>query len=287
MGSTNKGFSLLFVVFLAVSSLMVVESAAAQSIPKPSVPEFNLKYVDHSYDMPPTYSTDQYTGKTIMTQAGYRVENKSIEVTIKNQPFIPYRDANGNYLDLHYDIRWKGHFGDYWVDYNSSREYLMESFSQFYDNGLPKPNSPFKVMTFSLGNNSDNSNYGYNIRDISGDGQIDFQVQAFIGYYTRINVTVTNPAELQFTHGETPYYYSFTGQSSGWSNTQTITIGETASNSPNPTSSLNPTTAPTSMPSDATGNLISVPLSTLVGVVAILLAIIVVLSLLLLRRHPK
>jgi len=40
MGSTNKGFSLLFVVVLGVSSLMIVESAFAQSIPTPSIPEF-------------------------------------------------------------------------------------------------------------------------------------------------------------------------------------------------------------------------------------------------------
>ncbi len=97
MGSTSKGFSLLFVVILAVSSLIIVESATAQSIPKPSVPEFTLKYVDHSYDVPPTTTTtiDPYTGKqTQATQPGYRVENKTLDVIIKNQNFTAYEDTN-------------------------------------------------------------------------------------------------------------------------------------------------------------------------------------------------
>lgn len=33
------------------------------SISKPSVPEFTVKYVDNSYDVPPTYGIDQYTGE--------------------------------------------------------------------------------------------------------------------------------------------------------------------------------------------------------------------------------
>jgi len=32
----------------------MVESAFAQLIPTPSIPEFTLKYIDYSYDVPPT-----------------------------------------------------------------------------------------------------------------------------------------------------------------------------------------------------------------------------------------
>ena len=95
----RKIATLLVVLILTVSSLIMAKPACA-STPKPSVPEFTLKYVDHSYDVPPTYSTDPYTGKTVMTQAGYHVENKSIEVTIKNQPFTNYKDASGNNVML-------------------------------------------------------------------------------------------------------------------------------------------------------------------------------------------
>ena len=63
MSGTSKGFSLPLVVILAVSSLIMVESAFAQSIPKPSVPEFTLKYVDNSHNVLPIYGVDPYTGK--------------------------------------------------------------------------------------------------------------------------------------------------------------------------------------------------------------------------------
>ena len=184
---------LLFTIVLVLSSLVVVGFSFAQSIPKPSVPEFTLKYVDNSYDVPPTYGVDQYTGKTVMTQAGYHVENKSIVVTITNQHFSPYEDANGKTLQLYYNIRWKGHFGDYWGDYNSSRRMLLSPYSRFDDEGFPIPNDPFKVATFALGNDTKNSNSVSTIRDVSADGQVDFQVQAYIGYYTVVQGTPVPP----------------------------------------------------------------------------------------------
>ena len=75
-----------------------VEPTEPASIPKPSVPEFTVKAVSHPYDVPTTYSTDPYTGETI-THEGYHVENKSIEVWIKNQPFTPYADADGHEIN--------------------------------------------------------------------------------------------------------------------------------------------------------------------------------------------
>ena len=76
--------TLLLIIMLA-SSLITVELAFAQSITKPSLPEFTVKLVEHSYDVPTTYSIDKYTGENV-THSGYHVENKTIEVSIKN-PF--------------------------------------------------------------------------------------------------------------------------------------------------------------------------------------------------------
>jgi hypothetical protein len=224
---------LLFTIVLVLSSLVVVGFSFAQSIPKPSVPEFTLKYVDNSYDVPPTYGVDQYTGKTVMTQAGYHVENKSIVVTIANQHFSPYEDANGKTLQLYYNIRWKGHFGDYWGDYNSSRRMLLSPYSRFDDEGFPIPNDPFKVATFALGNDTKNSNSVSTIRDVSADGQVDFQVQAYIGYYTVVQGTPVPPFR-------TPEYHVFTGESSGWSDTQTIHIEESQTPTPSPEPTFSP-----------------------------------------------
>jgi hypothetical protein len=97
------------ILILATSNIMWIESASAQAISKPSIPEFSLKYVDHSYDVPTTYGIDPYTGKTIITQEGYRVQNNSVEVIIKNQAFTSYRNENGSVIWLYYRIVSKGH----------------------------------------------------------------------------------------------------------------------------------------------------------------------------------
>jgi hypothetical protein len=44
----SKRATLMFITVLAVSSLIMVEPVFAQSIPKPAVPEFTLKYVDNT-----------------------------------------------------------------------------------------------------------------------------------------------------------------------------------------------------------------------------------------------
>jgi hypothetical protein len=166
------------------------------SIPKPFVPEFTLKFVDNSYDVPTTYKIDPFTGENVTDQEGYHVENKSVEVWIKNQPFTPVRDEDGDLiLDLYYNIRRKGHFDDRWREPLSS-DYVYRS------------DSDYTVVSYTLGS--------YSLNVTSG-GQIDFQVEALVGDYVQV-------------HGEsvTPWGASswnvFLGETSGWSNTQTITV---------------------------------------------------------------
>ena len=75
-------------LILAISSLMVVRLASS-AITKPSVPEFTVKFVDASYNVPTTSSIDPFTGQNV-TNEGYHVENRTIELIIKNQPFASY-----------------------------------------------------------------------------------------------------------------------------------------------------------------------------------------------------
>jgi len=220
--------TLTLIAVLALSSLIMASSAFAQSIPKPSIPEFKLKYVDTSYDVPATYGVDPYTGMNVMTQAGYHVQNKSIKVTITNQPFTNYEDANGNNIRLYYDIRWKGHFGDYWHSLsierrshiNSTALPLIASSCLMADNVLLYPNSPTTVCSYGLGGNNVSNVYSSQLNEISTGDQVDFQVQAFIGYETKFQ---TPPSQFDPRPAD---YYLFTGEPSGWSNTQTITITE-------------------------------------------------------------
>jgi hypothetical protein len=203
MGSTSERLSLFLVVILAVSSLIMVESVSAQSIPKPSVPEFTLKYVADFYDVPTTYKIDSYTGEKVVDVQGYHVNNSTVQIVIKNQPFTPYTDSNGKYIDLYYNVSYKGYYGENW-DY-----YSHDSATDFF---LKQSTSDNTVISFTR---------------IPTNGQIDFRIQAHIGFYTETG----HPWMDSYT-------YRFDGESSGWSNTQTITIPETANTSPNPSPTI-------------------------------------------------
>ena len=76
MRRSTSLFVLLLIAVLTLSILAIVGSAFAQSLPKPSVPEFSAKVVDNT-----------------------------LEVTIKNQPLTPYE--NGSYPSLYYMFNYK------------------------------------------------------------------------------------------------------------------------------------------------------------------------------------
>ena len=60
---SKKIFSLLTIFILLASAALSVNSSSAL-VTNPSVPQFTVQYVDHSYDIPPTYGKDAYTGQT-------------------------------------------------------------------------------------------------------------------------------------------------------------------------------------------------------------------------------
>jgi hypothetical protein len=198
----SKPATLLLIAILAVSSIITVKTPpASASITKPSVPEFTVQIAAYPYDVPTTHSIDPYTGADI-THQGYNVENKSIEVKIKNQPFTPYWiiDSDGaNWtIVLHYNVWVKGHFAENWNQVYS------------YSDGLPTQASG-EYTVFS--------------RPISypSGSQVDFKVEAMAGYVHRpIDPTSGWPV------------WTFTGEES-WSNIQTLTISDGTSTTPNPT----------------------------------------------------
>ena len=201
----------------------VQASTGASGIPKPSVPEFTVKLVDSSYDVPTTYSTDPYTGEKI-THPGYRVESRTIEIRIKNVPFTPFEIENGSNTytaQFYYNIRWKGHYEEEWHEvYNPNV------------NGLLGRDSGIETVFSRQGEYSSTEGlklyYQGLIATFPPGAQVDFQAQAMIGY---IHHVVAMPFSADV----------FEGQVSGWSNTQTLTIGESQTPTPTPT----PTPAPT------------------------------------------
>lgn len=168
------------------------------------VTEFSLKYVDHSYDIAPTetHSKDPYTGETITTTVpGYHVENKTVDVTIKNPSGATY-----------YNFRWKGTFENEWKysPYNPNRGKLAYFIPDGYS--VPFQASKSAYSTFSL---------YFLPKTITPGGSIDVQVQALYGNFR---------AEPYVHAGwvDAPTYdFYFEGETSEWSSTQTITIPQT------------------------------------------------------------
>ena len=182
--------------------------AQSQSIPTPSVPEFTVKLVDHSYDVPPvtTSTTNPYNNKTTTTTIpSYRIRNVTIDLTIVNQPYPA--SINGNASFVYYDVQLKGHFGQGWTE-----------LFQYYDNSPVQSNSQYTVI--SLPDN-------YQVGD-----QIDIQVQAAIGY--KIVTYIAHPPEPNVYTESVDFQHA----SSDWSPTQTFTI-------PASSASASPTSTPT------------------------------------------
>jgi len=103
--------SFLLILLLAASSLVLVNLAKAQ-MQKPDVPQFTVSYMDYSYNVQPQTTIDQYTGRNVTADYSYRVDNRTVTFTIKNQQFTPYTDSSGNLIKLYYNIRYKGPYGN-------------------------------------------------------------------------------------------------------------------------------------------------------------------------------
>jgi hypothetical protein len=152
----SKCYPLCLVAILAFSVLLIIaETTGAQTIPKPTVPEFTVQLVDNSYDVPAIQTIDPYTGEKI-TQPSHHVENKTIELKIANQR---------NDYTIYYSVKMKGHFEENWTSIYSTWNRMKQSDSQF------------TIFNF----------YPSVARD---GGQIDFQVEAAAGYWTQGDVIV-------------------------------------------------------------------------------------------------
>jgi|LSQX01.2.fsa_nt_gb hypothetical protein len=114
---------------LLLSSLLFLPQCSA--IPTPSAPDFTLKYAGNSYDVPPTYGIDPYTGKNVLTKAGYHIQNKSIKITIKNQPFTSYCNENNSLVGLWDYILVKRHFQDWYTGKPNADGYIYRSDSKY------------------------------------------------------------------------------------------------------------------------------------------------------------
>lgn len=172
----NKIFAITLILLSALS-LVIVENVSPQTVSKPSVPQFTVEYFDRSYDIPPTYGTDQYTGKTVVTKSGEHVDNRTLVFTIKNQPITPYNDSNGNYITIYYYFRYKGPYGTDWLYYPDLSHTYGYYTGMFPD--VSASNSQYTTITIPL---SSMVNYPGDIPEIPAGVQAQLQVQAIMGY---------------------------------------------------------------------------------------------------------
>ena len=220
------GFGLVNILHFGIVHASIENSG----ILKPYVPEFTVELIDLSYDVPTTYSTDPYTGETI-THPGHRVTNKTIELTIRNQPFD--YSANDVTYHLFYNVRIKPHFEENWNElyplverHNSSYNSFSWPYSLYVSDSAPcESNSEFIILSLSA--------------YYSPNAQVDFQVEAIIGHDSQFWYIEHVLAPMYGGYYKPAIAYDTT---SGWSNTQTLTISEsqTPTSSPEPTPSQEP-----------------------------------------------
>ena len=255
MSCLGRVFAILLVTLLALSNLLLFKPASAQSIPKPSVPEFSVSLADHSYDVPPKEisTTNSYNNQTTTTTIpGYHVQKDTIDLTIKNQPYPSSINGNKSYL-LFY-VRQRGHYGGNWTyPYDHAiNSYPRQSDSDYTVLSLP---TSYRVAT----------PYGENMQYLKAGDEIDFQVMAILAYGYNYSLSAVIPL----------YSYNYESvAASDWSSTQTFTIPEPSS-SPAPTESQ-PTLISNAISAD----------SSLV-LVAAAVSVLVVISLMLYVRHLK
>lgn len=107
--------------------------------------------------------------------------NGKLEVTIKNQPFVPYNDSSGT-PSFYYNIRVKGHFGEDWTELHRPSD------------GYPtRSDSENTVIPLGNGYSLDSGTIAI---DFPPGAQVDFQVEALIGY--SIGVLQGNVAPMGF-----------------------------------------------------------------------------------------
>ncbi len=222
----NKHFALALVLILAASSLIMVkpEHASAQittPTPPPVTPSSSPASAPTPTPTPtapaptPTYPkplVPEFTVKLIRPLP--EANETKIELTITNQPFD---SNNSQHYSLVYNVRIKTTDDENWTDlYDAEDGYPTQS------------NTDYTVFSYVLSESAYYPPADYPLAPsmkvgiLPTAGQVDFQVEAMIGYRDR----------GAYSNGLMPYV--FKGERSGWSNTQTINISDSPTPSPEP-----------------------------------------------------
>lgn len=148
----------------------------------------------------PKPSVPEFTAKLISSPPESQSVNRTIELSIKNQALVSF-----------YNVRMRVNKDDWSYLYPNNNSVPTQSNGEYTI--LSYPSGFFDVeYQYSL---------GYLAQNLSAGDKVDFQVQAMSGSIHRVyNPNHTSQLDM--------YPYVFTGETSDWSNTQTITIPDGA-----------------------------------------------------------
>lgn len=185
----------ILLVFVLTTSVLIT-GGLVSATDKLSVPEFTLEYVVTPVNSPPTTWINVYTGKNESLFPSYSGETQSVEIKVKNQPFSPNIDTDGNIVNVYYNVSLKGHYSNIWSQYPDSTS----------ENLFNASNTDITVITIPLGN----------YPNIPNGGELDFRLEALIGHYNYNQA----PSGTEYVTGFSVF------ESSDWSKAQTVTIGD-------------------------------------------------------------
>jgi hypothetical protein len=267
----------MLIICLVASCLIVhvVSPVTAQAGYKPSVPQVIVKLFGNAYEESSYIETvtDPFTGEDYtITHQNYREADWTFEFTVKNQPFTPYTDADGRGHGLRYVVEIKNHneggqgwkactaFGQYETQYTTTTHTVI-----------------CKYNSYTL---------GY-INSLPDGSKLDFRVKAEVVY----GETYLMPDRLM----PIPITEYVTVASSDWSDVHTITLSgkATSSTPPSHTATLPPVTSDdkgqpqSSEQTQPPNSSIFSNSFFLFGVGALFAGVIIVVVLVVLRRHIK
>ena len=84
--------------------------------------------------------------------------------------FPPYTDDEDHEVNLYYNVRVKGHFEEGWTELYSTSEYYIKDHCGSSHKSPVQTSSEYTVLSLTA--------------DYPKRGQVDYQVNAHVGYYT-------------------------------------------------------------------------------------------------------
>jgi len=130
----------LVMVFVFVASVMFLVEPSVAPVTTPatpsSAPEVSVEIQHNPLVIPPTYSTNPYTGETQQIFPGSIQPQGNITITIKNRSFNTYIDKDGNTINVYYVFFIKPESQSWnkpqYAEYQSNSDYTTITFHIAY-----------------------------------------------------------------------------------------------------------------------------------------------------------